>query len=106
MRQASDQDIVKHAQAPDQVELLVDHAHTGAMLAQSLALQRGEITRTKTYAAFRHDGAAGQAVQQRGLASPGAADDGHKLSRRDGDGYLGERCGALKTFGHSVQGDH
>jgi hypothetical protein len=38
MRQASDQNVVKHAQALDQVELLGDHAHTGPMLAQHLAV--------------------------------------------------------------------
>ena len=39
MGQTSPQDIVKHTEALDQVELLIDHAYTCPMLAQHLAVQ-------------------------------------------------------------------
>jgi hypothetical protein len=39
MGQTSPEDVVKHAEALDQVELLIDHTHTCPMLAQHLAVQ-------------------------------------------------------------------
>src|SRR5262245_49618460 len=105
MRQASDQDVVQHTQTLDQVELLVNHAHPGPMLAEYLTLQCGEVTGAKTDAPCRHDGATGQAVQQGCFASPGATNDSDKLPRRDRHRDVRERYDALETFGHAVQYD-
>ena len=82
----AEQDVVQHAEAVDQVELLEDVADVGAQAAYLAVQLAGGLHLAAEHLDAPAGGAvaagqAGQVAQQRGLAGTGRADQRHHLAR-------------------------
>jgi hypothetical protein len=91
MRQPPDQHVVEHAQASDEIELLVDHADPRAVGAQRAPLERRQIVRSDADVSLGHERRAREAAEQRRLSRSGPADHGDELTRRNRGGDTVER---------------
>ncbi len=105
MPQAPDQDIVDHPEAPDQVELLVDHAHVDSMGAKGSPREAVEALIAEADGSAGGGGEAGQAAEEGGLACPGSPDDRDELSRQNREREGIQRAPISEGFADAVEND-
>jgi hypothetical protein len=89
--EASDQHVIDDGQAPDEIELLVDHSDTRPVSAEGCAAEPAEIRLVEADRAARDERGARQAAQEGRLAGAGLADDRDELPRVDHRGEIVER---------------
>src|SRR5262249_52557056 len=106
MRQAADEDVVHHAQAPDEGELLVDHADAGPVLAQRSPAQRGELHVAEADRAIADRRGTREAPQERGLAGARGPDDGDELSGMDRGRHVAERLLIAENLRDPIEAHH
>ena len=106
MRQPAGQDIGKHIEPADEIELLEDHGAATPPVAQGGPVQAGHVLVVAKDAALGRFDQAVQRPQQSRLSGSGTADHAHECATRDGQGHVVDRARLSEDARHPVDNQH